>query len=162
VQVERRVQVERLTQLTPEHLAVAIAESEAHGLSFVRRLADEWISGANRFDRPGETLFATREAAGIVAIGGLNVDPYAADPRIGRVRHLYVLTSHRRRGLGVRLVTEIIEAARGHFHTLRLSTSNPEAARLYERLGFGRRDGVVHCTHLLDMSAVSQPERIAR
>ena len=156
------MQIERLTHLTPEHLAAPIAESEAHGLSFVRRLADEWASGANRFDRPGEALFAAREAAGIVAIGGLNVDPYAADARIGRVRHLYVLTAHRRRGLGARLVTEIIAAARGHFHTLRLSTSNPDAVRLYERLGFGRRADAAHCTHLLDMAAVSRPERIER
>src|SRR5262249_35887858 len=108
----RRVQVERLTHLTPEHLAIPIAESEAQGLSFVRRLADEWISGTNRFDRPGEALFSAREGAAIVAVAGLNVDPYVADPRIGRVRHLYVLASHRRRGLAARLVTEIIAAAR--------------------------------------------------
>jgi GNAT superfamily N-acetyltransferase len=148
----RRVVVERLTDLTPEQLAAPIAESEAQGLGFVRRLADEWVSGANRFDLTGEALFAVRDAADIVAVGGLNVDPYAADARIGRVRHLYVLTPHRRRGLGARLVTEIIAMARGHFHTLRLSTSNPEAARLYERLGFQRRADLARCTHIMDIT----------
>jgi len=36
------------------------AESERAGYGFVRRLADEWASGANRFGRPGEALFAAR------------------------------------------------------------------------------------------------------
>ena len=142
--------IERLTRVTPELLAVSIAESEAHGLGFVRRLADEWASGANRFDRPGEALFAVRDAADVVAVGGLNVDPYTTDPGTGRVRHVYVLTAYRRRGLGAALVSAIIAAARGHFHTLRLSTSNPDAARLYERLGFRRRADLAKCTHIME------------
>ena len=142
--------IERLTHLTPELLAAPIAESEAHGLHFVRRLTDEWLNGVNRFDQPGEALFAVRDGADVVAVGGLNIDPYTTEPATGRVRHLYVLAAHRRRGLGERLVTEIIAAARGHFHTLRLSTSNPDAARLYERLGFCPRAGVAKCTHVME------------
>jgi GNAT superfamily N-acetyltransferase len=142
--------IERLTHLTPEQLAAPIAESEANGLRFVRRLADEWASGANRFDRPGEALFAARDGGEIVGVGGLNVDPYTTDPRTGRVRHVYVLAAHRRHGVGAVLVGEIIAAARGHFHTLRLSTSNPDAARLYERLGFRPRADVARCTHILE------------
>lgn len=142
--------VERLAHLTPALLAAPIAESEAHGLAFVRRLTDEWINGVNRFDRPGEALFAVRDAADIVAVGGLNVDPYVTDLGTGRVRHVYVLMAHRRRGLGAALVSEIIAAARGHFHTLRLSTSNPDAARLYERLGFRPLADVAKCTHIME------------
>jgi len=142
--------IERLTHLTPALLAAPIAESEAHGLHFVRRLTDEWINGVNRFDRPGEALFAMRDAADIVAVGGLNIDPYTADPAVGRVRHVYVVAAHRRRGLGAALVTDIIAAARGHFQTLRLSTSNPDAARFYERLGFRPRAGVAKCTHVME------------
>ena len=142
--------IERLTHLTPELLAAPIAESEAHGLRFVRRLTDEWLNGVNRFDQPGEALFAVRDAADVVAVSGLNIDPYTTDPATGRVRHLYVLAAHRRRGLGERLVTEIIAAARGHFCTLRLSTSNPDAARLYERLGFRPRADIAKCTHVME------------
>jgi GNAT superfamily N-acetyltransferase len=89
----------------------------------------------------------------------LNLDPYAAEATVGRVRHLYVLRAYRRLGFGRRIVEEIIEAARGRFERLRLSTANPEAARLYERLGFQPQAGVAHCTHALEMSA--QPERTA-
>jgi len=153
------VSIERISDLAAGQLAALVAESEAQGLRFVRRLAEDWASGANRFDRPGEALFVARADGRVVGIGGLNVDPYAAEPTVGRVRHLYVLTAYRRLGIGRRIVEEIIEAARGRFERLRLSTSNPEAARLYERLGFHPRADDVHCTHAMEMSA--QPQRTA-
>jgi len=128
-----------------------IAESEAGGLRLVRRLVDEWTSGANRFERPGEALFIARIAGEIVGVCGLNLDPYAAAPTTGRVRHLYVLLAHRRRGVGRRLMAEVVTAARGRFERLHLRTQNPAAAALYERLGFQRRDDIADSTHLLDL-----------
>jgi ribosomal protein S18 acetylase RimI-like enzyme len=145
------VVIERLGGLPPESLAGVLTESEQAGWRFLRRLADEWTSGVNRFDQPGEALFAARIGRELVAVCGLNVDPYAGGLRIGRVRHLYVLSAHRRLGIGQRLVEEIIAAARGRFDRLHLRTANPEAARLYERLGFGRRADVPHCTHVMEM-----------
>jgi len=153
------VSIERISDLEAGQVAALVAESEAQGLRFVRRLAEEWASGANRFDRPGEALFVARDEERIVGVGGLNIDPYTTEPTVGRVRHLYVLTAYRRLGIGRRIVEEIIEAARGRFERLRLSTSNPEAARLYERLGFHPRADIAHCTHAMEMSA--QPERTA-
>lgn len=143
--------VERLAQSPADCLGALIAESEAGGLRLVRRLIDEWTSGANRFDRPGEALFVARIAGEIVGVCGLNLDPYAAAPTIGRVRHLYVLLAHRRRGIGRRLMGEVVAAARGRFDRLHLRTRNPAAASLYERLGFRRRDDVPDCTHVLDL-----------
>jgi GNAT superfamily N-acetyltransferase len=146
------VEIERVAELGPDALATLIAESEASGLRFVRRLVDDWATAANRFDRPGEALFVARDGSAIVGVGGLNVDPYTADAAVGRVRHLYVLSAHRRRGIGERLVATIVDAARGRFHTLRLSTSNPEAAQLYERLGFRVRVGDAACTHVMPLA----------
>src|SRR5213594_5039160 len=146
------VVIERLREPVVGSLASLIDESEREGLRLVRRLADEWASGANRFDRPGEALFLARSGERVVGVCGLNVDPYAAQPSVGRLRHLYVLSAHRRLGIGEQLVTRIIETARGRFERLRLSTSNPEAARLYERLGFRPRADGAHCTHSMDMT----------
>jgi predicted GNAT family acetyltransferase len=50
-------------------------------------------------------------------------------------------------------VAEIIGAARGRFDSLRLSTANPDAARLYERLGFRPSCDDTHCTHVLELAA---------
>jgi GNAT superfamily N-acetyltransferase len=134
-------------------VAPLITESEQAGLRFVRRLAEEWASGRNRFDRPGETMFGALMDGRLVGACGLNIDPYADDPRVGRVRHLYVLRAHRRLGIGRQLVGAVVAAAHGPFATLRLSTANPAAARLYESLGFRPHPGDAHCTHLRELPA---------
>jgi ribosomal protein S18 acetylase RimI-like enzyme len=151
--------IERLDAPPADCLGALIAESERYGLRFVRRLAEEWTSGANRFDRPGEALFVARIAREVVGVCGLNVDPYAGEQSAGRVRHLYVLSVYRRRGVGQRLVAEVIEASRSRFDNLRLRTQNPAAAQLYERLGFRRRDDVRDCTHVMDLGAAAKGAR---
>jgi GNAT superfamily N-acetyltransferase len=152
------VTVERLTDLPPDALAALVAESERAGWRFVRRLSDEWAAGANRFDRPGEVLFATRVDGRLVGVCGLNVDPYAADEAVGRVRRLYVLAEFRRIGVGRRLVRAVVAAARGRFGSLRLRTESREAAAFYERLGF-RPVGLPDCTHVLGLEAgAGKPE----
>ena len=117
----------------------------------MRRLVEEWASGANRFDRVGEALFGAWVDGRVVGVCGLNVDPYTAEEGVGRVRHLYVLSAFRRRGVGRRLIAAVIEAARGRFGALRLRTGNPEAARVYEALGFRSSGRVADCTHVMEL-----------
>jgi GNAT superfamily N-acetyltransferase len=128
--------IERRRELSGDSLADLITESERAGLQFVRRLVEEWVNGANRFDHPGEALFAVWVDGQLVGVCGLNVNPYAAQERIGRVRHLYVLSAFRRLGVGRHLVTQVIETARGRFDILRLRTMNPAAAQFYEASAF--------------------------
>jgi ribosomal protein S18 acetylase RimI-like enzyme len=129
-----------------------LAESEEAGSRIVRRLIEEWASGVNRFDQPGEALLGASVGGRLVGVCGLNRDPYAAEAGVGRVRHLYVLSAFRGLGVGRHLVAEVIEAARGHFDSLRLRTANPAAARLYEALGFRSCSGVAHSTHVMQLS----------
>ena len=144
--------IERLTgALTPD-LDALLTESEREGLRLVRRLVDEWTTSTNRFDHPGEALFAARVGERLVGVCGLNVDPYAGQPEVGRVRHLYVFAAYRRLGVGRLLVEAVLEAARGRFGLLRLRTANPAAARLYESLGFRPAAGRPDCSHLLELS----------
>ena len=140
--------IERLNESPGDCLGALIAESEQQGLLLVRRLAEEWASGANRFERPGEALFVARLAGQVVGVCGLNVDPYATEPNVGRVRHLYVLLAYRRLGVGRQLVTEVMATARGRFARLHLRTNNPAAAQLYESLGFRRCVGAGDFTHI--------------
>src|SRR4051812_6289699 len=130
-----------------------LSESEQAGFRFIRRLVEEWDVGANRFDRPGEALFGARTRGQLVGVCGLNVDPYAADERVGRVRHLYVIASYRRLGVGRRLVAAVVEAARDRFHTLRLRTMNAGAGLFYEALGFRLTGGAADSTHSLSLDA---------
>lgn len=129
------VLIERLSDLPSDCFAALVVESEQAGWRCVRRLVEEWANGANRFDRPGEALFAALLGGGVIGVCGLNVDPYAAAQCVGGVRHLYVLSAYRRLGIGRQLVGAVIEAASSRFDKLRVRTGNPAAAQLYERLG---------------------------
>ncbi|MFY9853477.1 MAG: GNAT family N-acetyltransferase, partial [Terracidiphilus sp.] len=72
----------------------------------------------------------------IVAVGGLNCDPFAGRPDIGRIRRVYVRAAWRNRGIGRALVAALVDAARQKFNCVRLRAENASAARLYERMGF--------------------------
>ena len=147
-----RVVIEVLHDLTSSSVGELVAESERLGLRLVRRLADEWATGANRFDRPGEILFGAFIDGRLVGVCGLNIDPYAGDERVGRLRHLYVLSAFRRMGVGRQLVERVMKAAHGRFDAVRLRTNDAAAARLYETLGFRRDVGRDDCTHVANLA----------
>jgi GNAT superfamily N-acetyltransferase len=146
------VGVSRLVALPSDSLAELVTESEEEDFRFVRRLVEEWEEGKNRFGQPCEALLAALCGARVVGVCGLNRDPYASSPSIGRVRRLYVLPAYRRSGIGRRLVEAVITAARGVFTSLRLRTETAEAARLYTDLGFQECAGVPECTHVLELA----------
>ena len=122
-------------------------ESRAQGHRFVDRLADDYADGSNRFNQLGEALFGVYADGQLVAIGGLNRDPYLPDANAGRVRHLYVLTAFRRQGAGWLLMQTIIDAARPHFRLLTLRTVNPAADAFYRKLGFRTQPTLDSTTH---------------
>jgi GNAT superfamily N-acetyltransferase len=144
--------IRRLDQLHPDRFSALLAESEASGYRFLRRVADEWESGANRFARLGEALLAAEFDDRLIGVCGLSIDPYLEDDRIGRVRNVYVLAEYRGLGIGRRLVEAAISAARGRFDRLRLRAEDSGPARLYESLGFLACSGIADCTHILDLA----------
>ncbi|MFT3883034.1 MAG: GNAT family N-acetyltransferase [Gemmatales bacterium] len=87
----------------------------------------------------------------MVGVCGLNIDPYAADFIIGRVRRLYVAQEARGQGVGRSLVQAVVDSARGRFQLLRVRTENAEAGRLYEKMGFTQEVNVPECTHSLEL-----------
>jgi GNAT superfamily N-acetyltransferase len=111
-------------------------QAAGEGFRFLDRLEAEWRSGANRFAEPGEICLAACRADDLVAVGGLNRDPYAGQDGIGRLRHLYVRQSARRSGVGAALVRQLLGHAEGVFHAVRLRTETREAAAFYVSLGF--------------------------
>ena len=129
----------RVTRVAPES-ALAIEPLRkaalAEGHSFVERALDEWESGANRFDRPGEAFYLAQVGDRVVGMCGLNIDPYLTDPRVGRIRHLYVLPGFRRNRIGRRLVEACLDQAAIRFDRVRLRTFNPQAAGFYSVVGF--------------------------
>jgi GNAT superfamily N-acetyltransferase len=127
-----------IVEFSESLFAPVLAEAPAQGGAFLLRLRDEWADGSLRFDIPGELLLGAFVGSGLVGVGGVSRDPYAPAPGLGRIRHLYVLKSHRGQGIGRALMDRLIKHGRAHFSVLRLSTQAPEAARLYESYGFVR------------------------
>jgi N-acetylglutamate synthase-like GNAT family acetyltransferase len=128
----------RLSHL-PAELPTMEREALDQGFGLVTRLRTDWESGINRFAGEGEILFVSFHHERLVGIAGLNRDPYGDDPRMGRLRHLYVMQRARDAGVGTSLVQHILEHANTNFDVVRVWTDR--AAGFYERLGFVRVDG---------------------
>ena len=124
-------------EASPAVIGDIAREARASGHLFLDRLITDWHSGANRFDKSGECLLGLFVGGRLVAVGGLNRDPYDTSGRaVGRLRHVYVAQSLRRRGLGRQLVAELLARAQT-FERVRLRTpGTPDAAAFYESLGF--------------------------
>jgi ribosomal protein S18 acetylase RimI-like enzyme len=126
-----------------------LEESLKEGHEFLKRLKTEWNSGENQFDKEGETHVVAVEGSKAVGICGLNKDPYADDPKIGRVRHLYVHPEFRGLTIGSILLEEIIEEAKEHFKVLRLRTNDEGASAFYMKHGF-KKSKLEYETHRLE------------
>ena len=138
----------RKVALPLDGLDALAAEAAGQGFQFLHKLSFEWETGVNRFDGPGELLLGGFDADDLVAIGGLHCDPYLGQPAVARIRRVYVRAASRRQGIGGQLVRRLIDIARPHFLSLRLRAVTPDAARLYESLGFEPVQGD-HVTHVL-------------
>jgi GNAT superfamily N-acetyltransferase len=150
------VSIRRHAKASPPDLGALLEPSLEEGYGLVHRTLSDWAAGANRFDRAGEALFLAECDRGTVGMCGLNVDPFADEPDVGRIRHLYVLAAYRRHQVGRRLVAACIAAGRGVFDRLRLRTFDAGAARFYESIGFFRVEEE-SATHALSLQSGEEP-----
>lgn len=127
--------VERIYGL-PSGFSQLLSDSLEQNFGALEALFQNFESGKNTFNRRGEALFAAFIGNTVVGIGGLNVDPYANDPKIGRIRHLYVLIDYHKGGVGRALVSAIEQCALEHFDSLQLFTNSPDADAFYRSLGY--------------------------
>jgi GNAT superfamily N-acetyltransferase len=92
------------------------------------RLVSDWTSGANTFSRPGECFLGACAEGRLVAVGGLNIDPYLMRTDVGRIRHVYVLDGWRRAGIGQALIDRLVSEARRSFGEVRLRVASDSTA----------------------------------
>jgi GNAT superfamily N-acetyltransferase len=146
------VLVSRIAALPPGFDELA-ADAVADGQRLLDVLAEDWESGALRFDGPGEALFVAEAAGALVGVCGLTRDPYLCDEAAGRVRRLYVRRAARRHGAGRALLGAMAQAA-WNAGWPRLRVRAPVAAfTFYESCGFLRTVGAKAATHVMPVSA---------
>lgn len=146
------LEIVRLKQLPRDDLQPLLAESRAQGYEFIDRLVTEYVNGSNQFQKSGEGLYGIYCKQQLIAIGGLNRDPYGDESDVARVRHVYVLAAWRNQGVGKKLIETIIEAAKGQFSLLTLRTFSHEADGFYRALGFQKMPQIKHATHHLALT----------
>ena len=106
------------------------------GYKIVRKTIDQWKDGTNRFSDYREVLYGAKKDGNIIAIGGINIDPYLMDEDIGRLRHVYVHRNYRNQGIAKALLEKVLEEKSQYYRVLRLIARNEVAMQLYEEYGF--------------------------
>ncbi|HEY1630706.1 MAG TPA: GNAT family N-acetyltransferase [Rhizomicrobium sp.] len=128
------IRVERVVQL-PLDIQTLREEADRDGIRNMGLLVEEWASGFERFDKPGEALFAAFDGGTLIGIGGVTIE---RDAPAMRMRRLYVLCDRRKQGAGRALAAAMM--AQG-FQSADLLTSNarpPGAAEFWDAMGFKR------------------------
>ena len=87
------------------------SEALAEGYDFIQTLIEQWANAENRFNAPGEILCGHLDQGLLVAVGGLNCDPFAGRPDMGRIRRVYVRPAWRNKGIGRALVISLIDSS---------------------------------------------------
>ncbi|NNP69839.1 GNAT family N-acetyltransferase [Acinetobacter sp. Ac_5812] len=128
--------VERSLKL-PAQIDVLIQYSEREGFRFLNRLKQDFKSGTNCFDQIGEALFVVFDQHdSLIAVGGLNQDPFAESKSVGRLRRFYIHPDYRDKKIGTYFLMHIEQYAKTYFERLDLFTDTAQAAHFYQSRGY--------------------------
>jgi GNAT superfamily N-acetyltransferase len=105
------VRLQRVIDQLPTDFDTIRLEARAEGHKFLDRLANDWVSGVIRFDRPGEALLAAYSDEILAAIGGITIDPVVLDAL--RMRRFYVRPAFRRDGIGREIALALLNTFTG-------------------------------------------------
>jgi len=139
----------RVHELDTLAWAPLLAASKAEGQQMLSRLLQDWRSGANRFDRPGESLWGLQNEQGQwVAVGGLNLEPAPGRCGAARMRRFYVHPDYRGLGCARRLFAAVLTTAQGQFERLHVNTQSAASAAFWSRQGFAAVGESAAYTHV--------------
>jgi len=146
------IQLIRILDDLPDGFPALLADAASEGVGNMARLADGWASGDQRFDRDGEALLGALLAGELAGIGGLSLEPAAAEPA-RRVRRFYVRPAFRRHGVARALASALVQEALDQVDLLTCNAAaSPAAAPFWEAQGFSS-NGSGPWTHVLRRSA---------
>lgn len=146
-----KYEVKQIKNLLDFDLNRLLEQSKEEGFRFIERLVNDYKTGSNTFNHFGEGLFGVFNEEGVlVAIGGLNKDPFSKERNIGRLRRFYVIKEYRRKGIGSLLLSKIIDEAKRYYKILVLHTDTEQADKFYASLGFIKTDLYPNSSHFME------------
>ncbi|CAM3973406.1 GNAT family N-acetyltransferase [Bacillus luti] len=99
-----------------------VQESKDEGFNFLLKLINEYENEINTFNKTVECLYGIFQGEKLIGIGGLNVDPYTENNKIGRLRRFYISKDYRRTGLGNLLLNRLLSHTEKYFQIVVLHT----------------------------------------
>ncbi|OEH93130.1 GNAT family N-acetyltransferase [Bacillus solimangrovi] len=139
----------KITNLLINEIDPLVHESKEDGFRFVERLVNDYTKGTNKFNKKGEALYGVyNQSNELVAVGGININPFTNDPNVGRLRRFYVKKAYRRNGVGSLLLKTIISNAKSSFNVVVLNTTE-QADKFYTSHGFSKDTQYENTTHYM-------------
>ncbi len=130
------IQLIRIIDDLPDGFDALLADAASEGVRNMAQLARDWTSGDQGFDGEGEALLGALLAGDLAGVGGLSVEPAAAEPA-RRVRRFYVRPAFRRQGVARSLASALIQEALDQVDLLTCNAAaSPTAAPFWEAQGF--------------------------
>jgi GNAT superfamily N-acetyltransferase len=151
------VQVVRIEGELPQAFERLRAEAAAEGFDHIERLASEWAAGEQRFDKPGEALFAVFVDGELAGVGAVSREHL--EPQLGamRMRRCYVRRVFRRAGVGRALAGAMIQQGLQSTGVLTVNAGTPDAPAFWAAMGFAQ-DARNGRTHVLRSPADRTPQ----
>ena len=125
----------------PEGVEALRVDAEGEGHRHMTRLAQEWASGAQRFDGPGEALIAAYVDGELAGVGGITAEPAATTEQTLRMRRLYVARAARRQGVAGTIATALLQGALPHAALITVHAGSDEASAFWMSQGFAAIEG---------------------
>lgn len=137
-------EISDLSKVSIDHL---VKQSESEGYRFLTRLVEHFQDGTQQFDQPGEALLGVWKADELVALGGVQKNPYTEDTETARLKRFYVEPEERRHGVGSMLLTACLDKAKENFSKVTCRTDSAKADAFYRHNGFSVTTDSPETTH---------------
>ncbi|MEC3855063.1 GNAT family N-acetyltransferase [Bacillus sp. WOD8 KX774193] len=132
--------IQQIENLMKYEFKYLVQESKEEGFKFLKKLINEYENELNTFNKSGECLYGIFQGEKLIGIGGLNVDPYTENNKIGRLRRFYIAKDYRRIGLGKLLLNKLLSHAEKYFKVVVLHTDTKQGDVFYTANGFVKRE----------------------
>lgn len=137
-------EISDLSKVSIDHL---VKQSESEGYRFLTRLVEHFQDGTQQFDQPGEALLGVWKADELVALGGVQKNPYTEDAETARLKRFYVEPEERRHGVGSMLLTACLDKAKENFSKVTCRTDSAKADAFYRHNGYSVTTDSPETTH---------------